>query len=432
MSQYEVDFSKLIRVYAEQDVYTWINGNVRSELLSNLDGTRYEESVDVIKEFRERYPDSDFSRWSSRTSNYAIISEKSRSTFAETNSYYGEMRLHKKLSEEGFLERLQTSYDAAVEEYKEKGLSPWDLYRRLDPSIGAYKDQYDLVMKMRDICLEYKRTASLTHVPRAKVEISQEDLYAYANRFPNTDFRVKNGAGAYMVSLGAHSAGVMVSGENGRILRPNTVFHEFGHVVYQNVILPRNTEIGKLGLAHSQGLHETVALYNEVVQNPWTDVVRHDVGDLIRVSANKVDYILHLALRVEIEHMIFTGQIKWAEVPRIWNELSETYFNKTPENSWEGWLQDIHWAYGLFGYWTSYAVGILKAIELYEDSKDQIKIETVDERYQTTDQVVIPIAEMTVGGIKENQDEILKKIFPDLDKSLGLFTDYIFENFQLV
>jgi carboxypeptidase Taq len=43
-----------------------------------------------------------------------------------------------------------------------------------------------------------------------------------------------------------------------------------------------------------------------------------------------------------------------------------------PANDAEGCLQDIHWAVGSFGYFPSYALGAVIAVQLYESLRNEV------------------------------------------------------------
>ncbi|MCL2019700.1 MAG: carboxypeptidase M32 [Oscillospiraceae bacterium] len=85
----------------------------------------------------------------------------------------------------------------------------------------------------------------------------------------------------------------------------------------------------------------------------------------IRISADELTYSLHIMVRYEIEKMIFNNPELTAEdLPAIWNEKMLEYLGITPETDSEGILQDIHWSYGEFGYFPTYALGNAYAAQM--------------------------------------------------------------------
>lgn len=78
---------------------------------------------------------------------------------------------------------------------------------------------------------------------------------------------------------------------------------------------------------------------------------------LIRMRADELTYSLHPIIRFEIEKELFEGNIKAADLPRVWSEKYYEYFGITPNGDREGVLQDVHWSCGQFGYFQSYTLG---------------------------------------------------------------------------
>ena len=92
----------------------------------------------------------------------------------------------------------------------------------------------------------------------------------------------------------------------------------------------------------------------------------------IRVEADEVTYNLHIILRFEIEQALISGEIHPREVPDIWNSRFEELFGlKTPDDK-HGCLQDVHWAYGMFGYFPTYCLGNLYAAQFFETAEKQL------------------------------------------------------------
>jgi len=85
---------------------------------------------------------------------------------------------------------------------------------------------------------------------------------------------------------------------------------------------------------------------------------------LIRVEADEVTYNLHIMARFEIERDLFRGDLQPADLPAAWNAKYRTYLGITPPTDREGMLQDIHWSWGYFGYFPTYALGTVYAAQL--------------------------------------------------------------------
>lgn len=78
---------------------------------------------------------------------------------------------------------------------------------------------------------------------------------------------------------------------------------------------------------------------------------------LIRTEADELTYPLHIMVRYEIEKKLFSGEVKPAELPEVWNAMYREYLGVTVPDDTHGVLQDSHWSGGQIGYFPSYAVG---------------------------------------------------------------------------
>jgi len=92
----------------------------------------------------------------------------------------------------------------------------------------------------------------------------------------------------------------------------------------------------------------------------------------IRVEADEVTYSLHIMLRVELENMLLERKLKVAEVPEAWNAKMQEYLGIVPPNDKLGCLQDVHWSYGSIGYFATYSLGSMFAVQLWERALQDI------------------------------------------------------------
>ncbi|MFP7699745.1 MAG: carboxypeptidase M32 [Candidatus Phytoplasma pyri] len=83
--------------------------------------------------------------------------------------------------------------------------------------------------------------------------------------------------------------------------------------------------------------------------------------DFIRIYSDEVTYCLHIILRFEIEELLINDQLTLDELPTVWNQKMQDYLGILPKNFTEGCLQDVHWSAGYFGYFPSYANGMIIA-----------------------------------------------------------------------
>jgi carboxypeptidase Taq len=169
-----------------------------------------------------------------------------------------------------------------------------------------------------------------------------------------------------------------------------STLHEAGHGLYEQQ-LPAALRSTVLCAAASSGLHESQSRLweNQVGRSLpfWRAALprmaRHlpqlagvsperffraanrVERSLIRVEADEVTYNLHIVLRFELELLLVRGQLAIADLPAAWNERSERLLGIRPPDDARGVLQDIHWAWGAFGYFPTYTVGNLYAASLF-------------------------------------------------------------------
>ena len=87
---------------------------------------------------------------------------------------------------------------------------------------------------------------------------------------------------------------------------------------------------------------------------------------LIRVEADEATYNLHIMLRLEIEIALMEGSLDVKDLPEVWNARMQEYLGQTPPNDTQGVLQDVHWSIGYLGYFSTYALGNLVSVQLWE------------------------------------------------------------------
>ncbi len=159
--------------------------------------------------------------------------------------------------------------------------------------------------------------------------------------------------------------------------------HECGHALYEQNY-PPNYKYQPIGSASSAAMHEgqarfieniigkspefwefylprfkelTRGLFDDVKLQPFIHAVNQVVPSKIRIHADPVTYSLHIILRYELEKELFADKLTVSELPSFWNEKMKEYLDVDIENDSEGILQDTHYAWGLFGYFPTYALG---------------------------------------------------------------------------
>ena len=168
--------------------------------------------------------------------------------------------------------------------------------------------------------------------------------------------------------------------------------HECGHGLYEHGVA---RELERTPLAHgaSLGLHESQSrmwenlvgrslpfwrhfypqlrsTFPEALGNvgleDWYRSVNWVEPSLIRVEADEATYNLHIILRFELEQELLADTIDLEELPEIWNQRMKDYLGVEPPNDALGILQDMHWAVGAIGYFSTYALGNVISGQLWE------------------------------------------------------------------
>lgn len=165
--------------------------------------------------------------------------------------------------------------------------------------------------------------------------------------------------------------------------------HECGHAMYEQNIDAKLAGT-PLAMGTSTGIHESQSLFYEnlVGRNekfwarnyerlqkhspeqfgdvPLSDFLRAInmvEPSLIRIEADELTYPLHIMIRYEIERDLFNGDLQAKDLPEVWNAKYEEYLGIRPDSDAKGVLQDVHWAGGMFGYFPSYALGMIYAAQ---------------------------------------------------------------------
>lgn len=177
-----------------------------------------------------------------------------------------------------------------------------------------------------------------------------------------------------------------------------STIHEGGHGLYEQGFSPEHHRT-PLAAAPSMGLHESQSrLWENIVgrsrpfwqhyypllakefPQPFSRVsldefhaaVNEVTPSLIRVDADEVTYNLHIVLRYELELSLLDGALPVSELPAEWNRRMKEILGVSPANDLEGVLQDIHWAWGEFGYFPTYALGNLYSASLFAALKREV------------------------------------------------------------
>ncbi|MBL8027558.1 MAG: carboxypeptidase M32, partial [Fibrobacteres bacterium] len=169
-----------------------------------------------------------------------------------------------------------------------------------------------------------------------------------------------------------------------------SIMHENGHALYE-LGISQDLANTPCGSAVSLGIHESQSrLWENIIGRNFAFVetyfnefkrfwgkgaeslsppelyalITEVAPSYIRVEADELTYNLHIILRYELEKAIFDGSLSLDDLPEAWNTKFEEYFGLKVDKPSNGVLQDVHWSFGMFGYFPTYTLGNLYSAQL--------------------------------------------------------------------
>ena len=169
-----------------------------------------------------------------------------------------------------------------------------------------------------------------------------------------------------------------------------STIHETGHALYEQGLNPDlawqpagghasmgvhesqsrlcENQIGR-SLAYSQYLYpkmvETFGALTVADSTELYQALNVVSPGFIRTEADEVHYNLHIMLRFELERLLINGALEVSDLEAAWNDRFEADFGRKVPGASNGILQDVHWAFGGFGYFPTYTLGNIYAGCLY-------------------------------------------------------------------
>lgn len=179
-----------------------------------------------------------------------------------------------------------------------------------------------------------------------------------------------------------------------------STMHECGHGLYEQG-LPKSGELfgTPLASAVSLGIHESqsrmwenmvgrgqpfwnwaLPVANKHFDNAFGDIdldtfvksMNTCTPSFIRVESDESTYNLHVMLRFELERAMISGDLAIKDLPAAWNEKFKNFLGLDVPDDARGCLQDVHWSFGLVGYFPTYTLGNLYAAQMWETINSQI------------------------------------------------------------
>ncbi len=213
--------------------------------------------------------------------------------------------------------------------------------------------------------------------------------------------------------------------------------HEAGHAMYAQGLTPE-LDRTTLGGGASLGMHESQsrmwenligrsrpfwkafypqlqktfpAQLGDVSLDDFYPAINKVDRTFIRVDADEATYNLHIMLRFELELALLQGELSINDLPQAWNDKFESYFGIKPPDDAKGVLQDIHWSFGGFGYFSTYTLGNLIAAQLWDKMNTDIPdLEAQIEKAQFGDMLAWLRKNIHQHGAKFEPLELLERI----------------------
>jgi carboxypeptidase Taq len=174
--------------------------------------------------------------------------------------------------------------------------------------------------------------------------------------------------------------------------------HEYGHGLYEHQVGPE-LERTVLGSGVSFGMHESQSrMWENLVGRSlpfWRffyprlqEAFPEQLGDvelerfyravnrvqptLIRIHADEVTYNMHIILRFELEQDIVNGRVELRDLPQAWAERMDAYLGVEVPDDAHGVLQDMHWGSGSLGYFSTYSLGNVMSVQIWERALEDL------------------------------------------------------------
>jgi carboxypeptidase Taq len=287
----------------------------------------------------------------------------------------------------GFFQPIAHPYDALIDPY-EPGILTSEIQEMFDV---LRPRQVELVRAIQERSVEQPPFAGAYYDEHEMLAFSTEVISAFG--FDWSRGRQDKSTHPFATPIGSDDVRITTRFSNRHPFEMLfAAMHEAGHALYEQGVSPAWNRTLVRGGA-SLGMHESQSrLWENVIGRSrpfWQhffphlkrrfsrqlsgvtlDAFHRGINQvrpsLIRVEADEVTYNLHVMVRVEIEIAMLTGAITTDDAPAYWNAKMKEYLGTVPDTDANGILQDMHWSIGLFGYFATYTLGNLIALQLWQ------------------------------------------------------------------
>lgn len=300
---------------------------------------------------------------------------------------------------------------------------------KVDLNLGSADAALALIKQCVEVTREWGQTASEVSKPRRlNHHIDKAWGVTVAGLLDGILWR-DSGQLSAMVPLSSGTSAVLIHcSPHGTPLRPQSIPHELGHAVYHNYIVSQLSPLASTAGMISATAHEAAALLAELTLYGWERRLGQKLAD--RKTAAKPDMLLHIALRMEIEAKLFDGSLQARTVPAYWNAKCYDWFGLSIQHPREGWLSDAHWSMGLFGYYPAYALGYLKALEMFRTLPELPVAPRAHEAALAFSGPLLDCYTQHLSFDHQSKD-IFAQLFPDPASTVQLYREWLAQEHHL-
>lgn len=236
-----------------------------------------------------------------------------------------------------------------------------------------------------------------------------------------------------------------------------STIHETGHALYEMNIADELTQTPAGGGA-SAAMHESQSRFYEniigrskafweplygklqetypeqlgnVSLDTYIRAINKAQASLIRTESDELTYCLHIMVRYELEKLMIETDVDVMELPKLWADKYEEYLGVRPQTDTEGILQDIHWSFGEFGYFPSYALGNAFASQIYAQMEKEMDVEAILRSGDISPITKYLAEHIHQYGMTKNSRELIRDICGE-DFSPDYYVEYLKEKYKKI
>ncbi|TAJ98983.1 MAG: carboxypeptidase M32 [Candidatus Manganitrophaceae bacterium] len=347
----------------------------------------YHKATKLPTEFVRRYGKE------ASISQQVWVEARKKSDFSQFAPHLKTMVALKK-EEIGYIGYKDSPYDALLDDYE-----PGMTVAQLVPLFEALKAELvPLLEKIVQSPVQPKTDfLHRSYAPEKQLAFGQKVLEAMGFDFNNG----RQDLSAHPFTTSFHTTDVRITtrvDERDLLSSLFSSIHEGGHALYDQGLNP-DLYGTPLGDARSLGVHESQSrlwengigrskpfwgYFYPILQKTFPEglkgvdpesfyaAVNLVRPSLIRVEADELTYNLHIMVRFEIERALIEANLPVDALPSLWNEKMHQYLGIVPDSDAHGVLQDVHWSGGAIGYFPTYTLGNLYAVQFLNQAKKEI------------------------------------------------------------